>query len=172
MTSFAGQRVVESGGNGGIGKCIAKCVVDAGAWVVVGSRNVETLSAAALAIGAQNAALDVRDWHGTKSFAETATEKLGGIDVGVNSAAVEEMAFLREHAPDHVARIAAIQFNGAVHFMQQASNVMLDGGNLVNMASLTGSIAAPGYIAHGGAKAGVLHALQVAALERPAVEFA
>jgi NAD(P)-dependent dehydrogenase (short-subunit alcohol dehydrogenase family) len=165
MTSFAGKRVVVSGGNSGIGKCIAKCFVDAGAEVVIGSRNPETLSSAAREIGARYAVLDVSDWQSTKSFAESARDMLGGVDVGVNSAGVEQMSLLKRHAPDHVSKMTAIQFNGAVHFMQHVSNVMVDGGNIVNISSLTGMLAAPGYIAYGGAKAGVIHATRVAAVE-------
>ena len=165
MISFAGKRVVVSGGNSGIGKCIAKCFVDAGARVVIGARNAATSTAAAEEIGAQYETLDVSDWHSTKAFAAAAKERLGGIDIAINSAGVEEMALLRKHAPDHVAKMTAIQFNGAVHFMQHVSNAMVDGGNIVNISSLTGSIAAPGYIAYGGAKAGVIHASRVAAVE-------
>lgn len=165
MISFAGKRVVVAGGNSGIGKCIAKCFIDAGAQVLIGSRGLETLSAAAAEIGAQYEVVDVSDWQSTKAFAEKAKEKLGGIDIGVNSAGVEQMALLRKHAPDHVAKMTAIQFNGAVHFMQHVSNAMSDGGSLVNISSLTGVNAAPGYIAYGGAKAGVIHATSVAAVE-------
>ncbi len=165
MVSFQGKRVVVTGGNSGIGKCIAKCFVDAGAKVLIGSRNVDTLAAAAREIGALFEAVDVSDWQSTKSFAEAAKAKLGGIDIGVNSAGVEQMAMLKKHPEDHVSKMTAIQFNGAVHFMQHISNAMENGGNIVNISSLTGINSAPGYIAYGGAKAGVIHASKVAAVE-------
>ena len=88
-----------------------------------------------------------------------------GIDIGINSAGVEEIAMFKKHSPEHFSKITAIQFNGAVHFMQHVSNVMENGGNLVNISSLTGSLAAPGYVAYAGAKAGVIHASKVAAVE-------
>lgn len=165
MTSFAGKRVVVTGGNSGIGKCIAKCFVDAGANVVIGSRNADSLAAAAGEIGAQYVTVDVADWKSTKAFAEAAKARLGGIDIAVNSAGVEQMVMLKKHPEDHVAKMTAIQFNGAVHFMQHVSNAMENGGNIVNISSLTGANAAPGYIAYGGAKAGVIHATAVAAVE-------
>lgn len=165
MLSFAGKRVVVTGGNSGIGKCIAKRFVDAGAKVVIGSRNADSLSAAAQEIGALCETVDVSNWQSTKKFAEAASSKLGGVDIGINSAGVEEMSLLKKHRDDHVAKMTAIQFNGAVHFMQHISSVMESGGNIVNISSLTGSLAAPGYIAYGGAKAGVNHASRVAALE-------
>ena len=165
MSSFAGKRVVVAGGNSGIGKCIAKCFVDAGAKVVIGSRNRDTLSVAAQEIGAQYETVDVSDWQSTKSFADAARSKLGGVDIGINSAGVEEMVLLKKLSEHHVAKMTAIQFNGALHFMQHISNVMVNGGNIVNISSLTGSLAAPGYIAYGGAKAGVIHASRVAAVE-------
>lgn len=165
MASFAGKRVVVAGGNSGIGKCIAKRFVDAGAKVLIGARNVDTLKAAAAAVGAQFETVDISDWKSMKAFAEVARQKLGGVDIGINSAGIEEMSMLRKHSEEHVAKLAAIQFNGAVHFMQHVSNVMESGGNIVNVSSLTGTIAAPGYIAYGGAKAGVNHASEVAAVE-------
>lgn len=165
MTSFAGKRVVITGGNSGIGKCIAKSFVDAGANVVIGSRNADSLAAAAAEIGAQFVTVDVADWKSTKAFAEAAKARFGGIDIAVNSAGVEQMVMLKKHPEDHVAKMTAIQFNGAVHFMQHVSNVMENGGNIVNISSLTGVNAAPGYIAYGGAKAGVIHATAVAAVE-------
>ena len=139
--------------------------VDAGAKVLIGSRNVDTLAAAAREIGALFEAVDVSDWQSTKSFAEAAKAKLGGIDIGVNSAGVEQMVMLKKHPEDHVSKMTAIQFNGAVHFMQRILNAMENGGNIVNISSLTGINSAPGYIAYGGAKAGVIHASKVAAVE-------
>jgi NAD(P)-dependent dehydrogenase (short-subunit alcohol dehydrogenase family) len=49
--------------------------------------------------------------------------------------------------------------------MQHVSNVMENGGSIVNISSLTGANPAPGYIAYGGAKAGVIHATKIAAVE-------
>jgi NAD(P)-dependent dehydrogenase (short-subunit alcohol dehydrogenase family) len=80
-----------------------------------------------------------------KAFAEAAS-RLGSIDIGVNSAGVEAMSLLK-NAPDHVAKMTAIQFNGAVHFICTYRTPMEDGGNLVNISSLTGMRARTGYIA-------------------------
>ncbi len=165
MFSFEGQRVVVTGGNSGIGKCIAKCFINAGAKVLICSRNEETLAAAANEIGALYKTCDVGDWNNTKEFIEAASEMLGGIDIGVNSAGVEEKFPLENQPEGHVEKMTNIQFNGAVYFMQHVSNVMEDGGNIVNISSLTSTNVAPGYIAYGSAKAAVNHASRIAAVE-------
>lgn len=165
MFSFDGKRVVVAGGNSGIGKTIAKCFVDAGASVLICSRNEETLSAAAEEIGALYRTCDISDWQVTRDFSEAAREVLGGIDIAVNSAGIEELIYLKKHPPGHVEKMVAIQFTGAVYFMQHMSNVMEDGGSIVNLSSLTATNACPGYIAYSGAKAGVNHASKVAAVE-------
>jgi NAD(P)-dependent dehydrogenase (short-subunit alcohol dehydrogenase family) len=165
MCNFENKRVVVTGGNSGIGKTIAKAFVGTGAQVLICARSEDTLSAAAARIGAQYQVGDVSDWESTRMLAEVAVEKLGGIDIGVNSAGIEEMLMLKKHPPGHVERMVAIQLMGAVYFMQHISNVMTNGGNIVNISSLTGTNAAPGYIAYGAAKAGVNHASRVAAVE-------
>ncbi len=165
MDNFEGSCVVVTGGNSGIGKTIARRFVDAGAKVLIAARSEDTLTAAAEEIGAQYHVCDISDWESTKQLAEAAVEKLGAVNIGINSAGIEDMALLRKHAPDHVAKMVAIQFTGAVYFMQHISDVMSGGGNIVNISSLTGTNATSGYIAYGGAKAGINHASQAAAVE-------
>ncbi len=165
MYDFTEKRVVVTGGNSGIGKTIARRFVEAGAKVLICARSEDSLKTAAEEIGAAYHVCDISDWQSTKDLADAAVEKLGGVDIGVNSAGIEEKFMLKEHPPGHLEKMVAIQFTGAVYFMQHISNVMSGGGAIVNISSLTGTIAAPGYIAYSGAKAGVNHTSQVAAVE-------
>ena len=165
MYSFEGKRVVVAGGNSGLGRSIASNFVAAGADVLICSRNEDVLRRSAEEIGARYLVCDISNWLATREMVEGACKLMGGIDVGVNSAGFEELVPLRKHSEDHVARMVGIQFTGAVYFMQHVSNAMANGGAIVNISSLTGTNASPGYIAYGGAKAGLNHASQVAAVE-------
>ncbi|RLA55289.1 MAG: short chain dehydrogenase [Gammaproteobacteria bacterium] len=59
MTSLSGQKVVVVGGSSGMGLGCAKAAVDAGAEVVIVSRNREKLTAAADKLGSQAAVFSV-----------------------------------------------------------------------------------------------------------------
>ena len=81
-------RVVVTGGTSGLGLAMAEALVNAGARVVVTSRDRVRAEAAAAAIGAAGIEMDVRDERSVDAGVEAAYERLGGVDVLVGNAGI------------------------------------------------------------------------------------
>jgi NAD(P)-dependent dehydrogenase (short-subunit alcohol dehydrogenase family) len=79
---FAGKRALVTGGSRGIGAAVAQRLIDGGAAVVVTARNphAETPKGALFVAG------DTRTLEGAQKVAKEAIDKLGGLDILVNSA--------------------------------------------------------------------------------------
>lgn len=91
-TGLAGLRVWVTGAAGGLGRVIAEALHDAGAHLMLTTKDTGSLSraAAGLAQGAEvvTAAADVTDDAELSAAVDLATARLGGIDVLVNNAGV------------------------------------------------------------------------------------
>ncbi len=81
-------RVVVTGGTSGLGLAMAEALVNAGARVVVTSRDRVRAEAAAAAIGAAGIEMDVRDERSVDAGVEAAYGRLGGVDVLVGNAGI------------------------------------------------------------------------------------
>lgn len=87
-----GKRAVVAGGSRGIGRAIARALVDEGVRVAIGARDGDAVRAAAAALSAgggevHGLTLDTRDDAAVDNFIARAVELLGGIDIVVNAAA-------------------------------------------------------------------------------------
>lgn len=87
---LAGKRVVVTGAAGGLGRAFAEAFAREGARVVVADINLTGAEETARAIGAAAIAaqVDVTSQASTTALAALAAERLGGIDVLVNNAAI------------------------------------------------------------------------------------
>lgn len=90
MTQLADTRVLVTGGTSGLGKAMALALVQAGARVVITSRNPERASATAKELGAAalGVELDVRDEGSVEAAVERTYALLGGLDLLVNNAGI------------------------------------------------------------------------------------
>jgi NAD(P)-dependent dehydrogenase (short-subunit alcohol dehydrogenase family) len=92
---LTGKRAVVTGGSRGIGKAVARALVDEGVAVVLGARQSDPLEASAAELGAAGPAgarvvpivVDTGDDASVAAFVARAVEALGGVDILVNSAA-------------------------------------------------------------------------------------
>ena len=83
-----GQTALVTGGGTGLGKAIAKCLVTAGADVIIAGRRADKLEAACGEIGEQCRfmQLDLTDIDGVEAFFAAVTREFGRIDILVNNA--------------------------------------------------------------------------------------
>src|SRR5206468_1556477 len=80
---------IVTGGSGGIGLAIAQRLVASGAKVVLWDINADAVSAAGAKVGAALATrVDVTNQQSVAAAAREANDKLGGIDILVNSAGI------------------------------------------------------------------------------------
>ena len=165
MAILANKVVVVAGGTSGFGEAIARRFVAEGADVVIAARGRERLDRLAAEIGASPVVCDISLFDDIKNLAATVVEKFGRIDIAVNSAGYEDACLIADLEPERVERMVAVQFTGALYFIQQMANVMGPGGSLVSVSSLTSSVAANGHAPYAGSKAGINHVTRVAASE-------
>jgi len=85
---FNGKRALVTGGSRGIGKAIAKALIDHGARVVITGRNAEVLEASAKELGAIPVRADAALEADCVRSVEEAVKALGGLDVLVNNAGI------------------------------------------------------------------------------------
>lgn len=160
-----GRRAIVIGASSGFGARIAERFAEEGAKVVVAARSLDKLEDVAGRIGATALACDITVYEDVVRLAREAGEALGGLDVAVNSAGYEDMAFFRDLTPERIAPMVAVQFTGALYVIQQMAAAMTGGGSIVTISSLTASLVAEGYAHYAGAKAGINHASRIAASE-------
>lgn len=165
MAGLDGKRAVVIGGSSGFGEKIAERLLAEGARVLIAARHAERLEQAAARLGAEAAACDITSSDDVARLAATAVDRLGGLDVAVNSAGYEQNVPFEKLAPENVEPMVAVQFTGALWVIQQMAAAMTGGGSIVTISSLTATLVAEGYAAYAGAKAGINHATRIAASE-------
>jgi NAD(P)-dependent dehydrogenase (short-subunit alcohol dehydrogenase family) len=121
------------GGSGGFGEAIAARFAKEGARVVVAARGVEKLAPVAQAIGALALPCDLTQSDQVRALAARTVEEYGHLDVAVNAAGYEDNCPIASLEPERVERMVAVQFTGALYFIQHMANAMGEGGSIVNI---------------------------------------
>lgn len=161
---FVGKVVLVTGGGRGVGRGIAQQFAAAGARVVVCGRNEpETLPD-----GAEFVAADVRDAEQVDALVTTIVERHGRLDVLVNNAGGAPPSDTATVSPRFTTSIITLNLIAPLICAQRANAVMqtqASGGNIVNIASVSGIRPSPSTAAYGAAKAGLLNLTQTLAVE-------
>ena len=149
---------VVTGAAMGIGLAVAQRLAADGYHVVCVDWNAEALERAIASIGGQASAVtgDIGDWS-THERAADAAEAAGTLRAWVNNAGIDWSARAHEADAEHVDRGLRVLLNGPMYGTAVAVRRMLatGGGAIVNVASIQGVAAFPGYYVYGVAKAGV-----------------
>jgi NAD(P)-dependent dehydrogenase (short-subunit alcohol dehydrogenase family) len=165
--TLEGRVAVIAGGSGGFGEGIVVRLRDQGATVWIASRDEARGKESAEKLGARFHPCDITRSEEVKALADAVLAESGRIDIAVNSAGYEDNCAFSDLEPDRVARMVAVQFTGALYFIQHMANAMAmsEGGSIITIGSLTATLTADGYAPYAGAKAGVNHATRIAAAE-------
>ncbi|HEX6422847.1 MAG TPA: glucose 1-dehydrogenase [Acidimicrobiales bacterium] len=166
--SLAGRVAVVTGGGAGLGRGIAVGLAAFGADVAVWERDPDTAAAAADEVGGLAVVADVRETDQVDRAVAATVERYGRIDVLVNNAGGAFAAPLLDVAEKGVDALYRANLRHVILCTQRVGRVMAGGrrgGSVVNVASIEGVRAAPGYAAYAAAKAGVLNFTKTAALE-------
>ena len=166
--SLAGRVAVVTGGGAGLGRGIAAGLAAFGADVAVWERDADTCASVAEEIGGLAAVTDVRDSDQVDRAVAATLDRYGRIDVLVNNAGGAFVAPLLEVSENGIDALYRANLRHVVVCTQRVGRVMVaagGGGSIVNVASIEGVRAAPGYAAYAAAKAGVLNLTKTAALE-------
>jgi NAD(P)-dependent dehydrogenase (short-subunit alcohol dehydrogenase family) len=175
MDQFTGKVALVTGGGSGIGEAVSKELAAKGASVVVTDINLEAAQRVVQDISnAGGTGSAVRQDTANKEDAEAvvrhAVDTYGALHLAVNNAGIGgKQAPAGETDLDDWDRVIDINLNGVLYGMRFQIPEMLKAGatscSIVNMASIHGTVAAPGNGAYTAAKHGVVGITKNAATE-------
>lgn len=170
-----GRVVLVTGGAKGIGRGITHCYLDAGATVIVCGRNeVDELPTTGRSI-ASFEVCDVRDADAVDQLINDIVARHGSLDVVINNAGGSPEAEAATVSPRFSEAIIRLNLIAPLIVATSANRVMqsqLNGGVIINIASVSAVRPSPGTAAYGAAKAGLISLTASLAVEwAPAVRL-
>lgn len=167
---LSGRTAIVTGGSRGIGEGIATKLVEAGANVVLTSRDQESADEVAGRLGerALGYAAHVADEDAAAACVAATIERFGSLDLLVNNAGTNP-AFgpLVEQQQSRFAKTMEINAWGPLLWTGLAWRAYMreHGGSVVNVASVGGLIVGPNLGAYNASKAALIHMTRHLALE-------
>jgi 3-oxoacyl-[acyl-carrier protein] reductase len=166
--SLAGKVAVVTGGGAGLGRGIAAGLAAFGADVAIWERDPATCASAAEEVDGLALVTDVREAEQVDAAVEGTVARYGRIDVLVNNAGGVFPSSLLEVSEKGMDALYRANLKHVLLCTQRVGRVMVEGGeggSVINVTSIEGVRAAPGYAAYAAAKAGVINFTKTAALE-------
>ena len=161
--SLEGRRALITGASRGIGAALAMGLARAGASVALAARDLKSLKQIEDAIKADHhnalsLAMDVRNAAAAKAAVAEARRQLGGLDILINNAGVEEVRDSLEVDEALWDKIVDTNLKGAFFCAQAAARGMAEagGGAILNICSLTSEVGIPTAVPYGASKSGLL----------------
>lgn len=159
--------VAITGGAQGIGRAIAADLASQGAVVLIGDLDADRAAQTAAELGGsvRSVGLDVTDPASFAAFLDLADQLSGGLDVLVNNAGIMPIGPFLEESDALTAKALDIDLRAVVAATKLAGRrfVGRGSGQVVNIASVMGTLAAPNAATYCAAKYGVVglgHALR------------
>ena len=164
---FAARVAIVTGGASGIGAATARALVAEGARVVIADLDRERGPAAAEAIGAGFAPVDVADAAALARVIDETAERHGRLDVLVSNAFAATVGPIATLDLAGWERTLAVTLTAVFTGLRAAVPAMrgAGGGAVVHVASVSGLAGDRGLAAYNAAKAGVINLTRTAALE-------
>ncbi len=169
---LAARRAVVTGASGGIGRAVAVAYARCGADVLVVARSEEGLEATAeLAAGAPGTittlSADLSDPAQAEVITQRALEVLGGIDVLVNNAGIAHASPVEDTALETYQQVLDLNVRSGWLLCRAMSEALADGdgGSVVNVASILGTVGSRNESAYVIAKHALIGATRSIALE-------
>ncbi|GAB3008364.1 SDR family NAD(P)-dependent oxidoreductase [Mycobacterium bourgelatii] len=165
---LTGRVAVVTGGGAGIGRGVAAGLAAFGAKVAIWERNPESCAQAAESIGALGIATDVRDSAQVDDALQRTATELGPVRILVNNAGGAFSSPILETSENGWDALYRANLRHVLLCSQRVARQLVAAklsGSIINVTSIEGVRAAPGYAAYAAAKAGVINYTKTAALE-------
>jgi NAD(P)-dependent dehydrogenase (short-subunit alcohol dehydrogenase family) len=173
--SLSGKIAFVTGSAGGIGKAIAKKMVQEGACVVLSDNDADRLAGAKeeflKTFGKDLTAaamLDVTSKTSIEDAFKTAAISFGGVDIVVNCAGLSISKPLEDHTEKDWDILYDVLVKGQFLVTQAAVNIIrkqATGGDIINIASKNALVSGPNNAGYGSAKAAQMHLSRLNAAE-------
>lgn len=167
MGRLEGKKAIILGaaGAGNMGQIIAQRFRDEGADVLVAGRKEDELKRFASELGGHYALCDLTSEAEVNALAETATSKMGGVDIAINATGLGFLKPFLENTREELELMSALQLVGPFQFYQAMIKAMKDGGSIIQISSATAKIMLNDHAAYMGTKAATDHIIRCIAHE-------
>jgi short-subunit dehydrogenase len=156
---LAGKRVLLTGATGGIGRHLALKLAAQGAELALVCFDAHKLNALADVIAARGGKVsvivaDFNHAHAAQGVADAARVKMGGIDVLVNNAGILDFVQFAEQSPERIAQMVQVNLTVPLQLTRALlpDFIARNGGQIVNIGSIFGSIGFPHYASYSATK--------------------
>ncbi len=162
-TTLEGRRAVVTGASSGIGEATALALAREGAAVSLGARRKDRLDDLVQRIGSEGGTAhafeaDLSDEDAAHALIDGAAEAMGGLDILINNAGVMLLGPIDGADTDEWRQMVGINILGLLYCTHRALPLIREagGGNIVNISSVAGRIAALGSGVYNFTKFGVV----------------
>lgn len=167
---LTGRRALVTGGARGIGRATAEALAALGASVAICDRLDDELTETASSLreagtDVLTARMDVRDEDAVSSFVGLVAERWGRLDIVVNNAGGGFFAPVLDVSPKGRSALIAENFTQVADVTAKCVPLMDRGGSVVNVTSIEGHRAGPGFGIYSAMKAAVENLTRTLALE-------
>jgi NAD(P)-dependent dehydrogenase (short-subunit alcohol dehydrogenase family) len=167
LFDLTGKVAAVVGGGSGIGEAVAAGAAQLGARVTVLDANEGAARAVAARIGAEGAALDIRDSPGVAAAFDGIANRHGRLDIVICTPAINVRKPILEYTPDDFDRVVGVNLKGSFNVLRAAGRIMTAqrGGAIVLFSSIRSQVVEAGQSVYAMTKAGILQLVRTAAAE-------
>lgn len=162
-----GKVALVTGAASGLGRATAVALNAAGARVACIDRSVDANEQVAAGIGGIAVGLDVTDAAAVEEAVDGLADRVGSMDILVNSAGIGGRGPAATYPDDLLERVLAVNLRGTFLMCRSVGRRMIEtgGGSIVNIASIGGLVAFPGSVGYQASKGGVVQLTRTLAVE-------
>ncbi len=157
-----GKCALITGASGGIGSAAARLFAKAGAKLFISGTKEEKLESLCAELESQGAvsyslAIDINHKNSPQRLVESAVERMGGLDIVVNSAGINRPQPSLEVTDENWNAVVETNLTSMFFVCQAAGQIMVgqQSGSIINISSQAGRVALPIRAAYCASKGGV-----------------
>ena len=160
MFDVSGKKVVLTGGTGGIGRTIAKTLVDRGATVTISGTKKKVLDEISNELS-QNAFVlenNLSEPGAVETLLSFAQEKMGEVDILINNAGITRDGLMVRMRDEDWFDVIAINLTAGFKLARGCLKSMMKNrwGRIINISSVVGVTGNPGQANYAASKAGII----------------
>ena len=160
MFDVSGRKVVLTGGTGGIGKTIAKTLVDRGAIVTIAGTKKTVLDEISNELSQNTFFLvnDLSESGAVEKLLSFANEKMGEVDILINNAGITRDGLMVRMGDEDWLDVISINLTAGFKLARGCLKSMMKNrwGRIINISSVVGFTGNPGQANYAASKAGII----------------